>query len=101
VLACVDISAEVFATLPASLHYRGEPNEWVRVTRPGQKLHSFLEGPAFDADGNLWCVDVPYGRIFRIDRRASGRSRTRATASPTASRGFRTARSQSPTIGTG
>jgi len=71
VLACVDLNAEVFAALPASLHYRGEPNEWVRVTRPGQKLHSFLEGPAYDADGNLWCVDVPYGRIFRIDR--SGR----------------------------
>jgi len=70
VLACVDISAEVFATLPASLHYRGEPNDWVRVTRPGQKLHSFLEGPVFDADGNLWCVDVPYGRIFHVDRRA-------------------------------
>ena len=67
-LACVDLNAEVFATLPASLHYRGEPNEWVRVTRPGQKLHSFLEGPVYDADGGLWCVDVPYGRIFCIDR---------------------------------
>ena len=65
--ACVDISAEVFATLPASFHFRGEPNEWVRVTRPGQNLHSFLEGPAYDAEGGLWCVDVPYGRIFHVD----------------------------------
>jgi len=67
--AFVDINAEVFATLPASLHHRGEPNDWVRVTRPGLDLHSFLEGPAFDADGGLWCVDVPYGRIFNVDPR--------------------------------
>ena len=65
--ACIDLRAEVFATLPASLHYKGEPNEWVRVTRPGMKLHSFLEGPVYDADGSLWCVDVPYGRIFHVD----------------------------------
>jgi len=69
VAAYVDIDALVFAALPESLHYRGEPNEWVRVTRPGARLHSFLEGAAFDAAGGLWCVDVPYGRIFRIDAR--------------------------------
>jgi gluconolactonase len=62
-----DIDAQIFATLPSTLHYAGEPNDWVRVTRPGARLHSFLEGPVFDADGALWCVDVPYGRIFRID----------------------------------
>lgn len=67
--AYVDIAAEVFTTLPESLHYHGEPNEWVRVTRPGARLHSFLEGPVFDAEGRLWCVDVPYGRIFTIGAR--------------------------------
>ena len=30
--------------------------------------HSFLEGPCFDAEGNLWLVDAPFGRILRIDR---------------------------------
>ena len=60
------IDAEIFATLPSRLHYTGEPNDWVRVTRPGARLHSFLEGPTFDDGGALWCVDVPYGRIFRI-----------------------------------
>src|SRR5205814_6820138 len=25
------------------------------------------EGPSFDRDGNLWCVDIPFGRVFRID----------------------------------
>lgn len=29
--------------------------------------HSVLEGPSFDQDGNLYCVDIPWGRIFRID----------------------------------
>ena len=27
----------------------------------------FLEGPCFDAQGRLLVVDIPYGRIFRID----------------------------------
>lgn len=27
---------------------------------------SFLEGPAFDRDGNLYVVDIPQGRIFRV-----------------------------------
>ena len=30
--------------------------------RPG----SFLEGPAFDRQGNLYVVDIPHGRIFRV-----------------------------------
>jgi gluconolactonase len=28
---------------------------------------SFLEGPVFDAAGNLYVCDIPFGRIFRID----------------------------------
>lgn len=65
--APADLAAAVHATLPASLHWRGEPNDWVRLTRPGMRLHSFLEGPQFAPDGALWCVDVPYGRILRVD----------------------------------
>jgi gluconolactonase len=61
-----EIDAQPFARLPEALHYRGEPNIWVRTTRPGMRLHSFLEGPCFDKQGDLWLVDVPYGRIFRI-----------------------------------
>jgi gluconolactonase len=62
----ITLRASLFARLPPALHYAGEPTEWVRVTRPGQRLHSFLEGPCFDATGDLWLVDVPYGRLFRI-----------------------------------
>lgn len=58
--------ATPWARIPAVLHYSGDPTPWVRVTRPGQRLHSFLEGPAFAPDGALWLVDVPHGRVFRI-----------------------------------
>ena len=60
------IDAELWTRLPDALHHTGEPNDWVRTTRPGMRLHSFLEGPCFDADGTLWLADVPYGRIFKI-----------------------------------
>ncbi|GAA4328647.1 SMP-30/gluconolactonase/LRE family protein [Pigmentiphaga soli] len=35
---------------------RGQPRE----------AHSFLEGPAFGPDGNLYVADIPFGRIFRV-----------------------------------
>ena len=60
------VEAEVFAALPERLRMRGEASEW-RDGQPGdQPDHSLLEGPAFDREGNLWCVDIAYGRIFRI-----------------------------------
>lgn len=61
-----EAEATFVTRLPEALHHRGEPNAWVRMTRPGQRLHSFLEGPAFGPDGALYLVDVPYGRIFRL-----------------------------------
>ena len=60
------LTASLWTKLPSELHYSGEPTPWVKMTRPGQRLHSFLEGPEFDAEGNMWLVDVPYGRIFKI-----------------------------------
>lgn len=30
------------------------------------KLHCFLEGPSFDLAGNLYVVDIPYGRVLRV-----------------------------------
>lgn len=41
--------------------------EWSMANRGGQALDSFLEGPAFDAHGNLFVTDIPNGRVFRID----------------------------------
>jgi gluconolactonase len=36
------------------------------MTRPGQDMHSFLEGAFFDDARNLWLSDVPYGRVFCV-----------------------------------
>lgn len=68
ILVSRDIDASLYTSLPAAHHFQGEPNEWVRTTRPGRKLHSFLEGACFDRHGSLWVVDVPHGRLFRIDQ---------------------------------
>src|SRR5690242_20012632 len=39
---------------------RPDPN------RPGPPTGRFIEGPSFDAACNLYIVDIPFGRIFRI-----------------------------------
>jgi gluconolactonase len=61
------VASALFTRLPEALHHKGEPSPWARMTRPGQPMHSFIEGAFFDGDGALWLTDVPYGRIFRID----------------------------------
>ena len=61
--------ARLYARLPEDLHWRGPPNDWVRATRPGLSLHSFVEGLALAADGTAYLADVPYGRVFRIGAR--------------------------------
>jgi gluconolactonase len=59
------IQARVFATLPNQFTHIDADNEWVRG-QPNAKPHPVLEGPVFDAQGNLWCTDIPGGRIYRI-----------------------------------
>ncbi|WP_213765519.1 SMP-30/gluconolactonase/LRE family protein [Caballeronia sp. dw_19] len=60
---CID--AETFVALPESLRTGGQHSLWNRA-RPGHAFTSFLEGPSFDLDGNLWCVDVVNGRIYKV-----------------------------------
>ncbi|MBI4195001.1 MAG: SMP-30/gluconolactonase/LRE family protein [Betaproteobacteria bacterium] len=66
------IETEVFAELPPSLRVSDRKSKWVEFRKKGQPvdkpetIHSYLEGPAFDRAGNLYCVDIPYARIFRI-----------------------------------
>lgn len=60
------IETQVFARLPEDRQYRGRRSEWLDVQLRGRPLGSFLEGPSFDRDGNLYCVDIAFGRIFRI-----------------------------------
>jgi gluconolactonase len=61
------IVATPFTQLPAEMRHSGEPSRWAKMTRPGQSMHSFIEGAFFTNDGALWLTDVPYGRIFRVD----------------------------------
>lgn len=60
------IEAEVFAPVPDRLRKKGQPSTWIDANHPGAGLDCFLEGPAFDRDGNLYMVDIPYGRILRM-----------------------------------
>lgn len=59
------IEAEVFVSLPARFRVTGRVPEWAVINKAGAAIDSFLEGPAFDADGNLYFVDIAWGRIFR------------------------------------
>ena len=59
------IPTEVFSAMPAELR-RPMRTEWADANRPGATTDCFIEGPSFDADGNLYIVDIPFGRIFRI-----------------------------------
>lgn len=58
----------VFARLPDRYKDSNEHNTWVASQPLGMPHTSLLEGPSFDRDGNLWCVDVPGGRVFKIGR---------------------------------
>ena len=57
---------EVFASIPEHYHVLDRASDWVRVQRHGASTPLWLEGPCFDASGNLWVVDVPWGRLFKI-----------------------------------
>ncbi|MDH3288281.1 MAG: SMP-30/gluconolactonase/LRE family protein [Betaproteobacteria bacterium] len=66
------IETEVFAELPASLRISDRKSKWLKFRKKGQPvdkpetIHSYLEGPSFDRKGNLYCVDIPYARVFRV-----------------------------------
>ena len=54
-----------FTSLPAKFRKKRR-TAWSGPNRAGAAVDSFLEGPSFDRQGSLWCVDIPFGRIFRI-----------------------------------
>ena len=53
--------------MPAHYRRTGVRSVWADANRNGAHVDSFLEGPVFDALGNLYVTDIPFGRIFRID----------------------------------
>lgn len=60
------VPTRVFSRLPDALRRSGHDSEWHRGQPGILPEHSLLEGPAFARDGTLWCVDIPYGRIFCV-----------------------------------
>ena len=60
------IETRVFSTMPDHFRRKGVATAWADANRPGMATDSFIEGPSFDAEGHLYVVDVPFGRIFRI-----------------------------------
>jgi len=60
------VKAEVWMSMPAKFRSK-QRSAWSDPNRQGAAVECFLEGPSFDRRGNLWFVDIPFGRIFRID----------------------------------
>lgn len=63
------LETEVFAELPPRLRRSGTPPERLAAGKGATPMGSFLEGPSFDRDGNLYVVDLAWGRIFRVDEK--------------------------------
>jgi|SRR5665213_454640 len=60
------IETKVFSAMPDQFRRKGVRSDWADANRPGQPTDCFIEGPSFDAAGNLYVVDIPFGRIFSI-----------------------------------
>ncbi len=60
------IETRIFSALPAEFR-RARVSAWSEANKGGAAIDCFLEGPCFDASGNLYCTDIPNGRIFRVD----------------------------------
>lgn len=58
---------EVFTSMPDHYRRTGVRSLWADVNQGGRLADSFLEGPVFDEQGNLFVTDIPFGRVFRID----------------------------------
>jgi gluconolactonase len=58
---------EVFTSMPDHFRRKGVRSHWADVNQGGRLADSFLEGPVFDEQGNLFVTDIPFGRVFRID----------------------------------
>lgn len=55
------IETEIYTRLPEKFRKTDNQNR-----NSKRILNSFLEGPSFDRNGNLYVTDIPNGRVFRI-----------------------------------
>jgi gluconolactonase len=60
------IETQMFSEMPKEFRRVNTPTQWESANRQGAAIDSFLEGPCFDSEGNLYVVDIPFGRVFRI-----------------------------------
>ena len=60
-----EIETSVFTSMPESLRIKNRKSGW-SFGKGSDPLHSFIEGPSFDREGNLYVTDIPYGRILKI-----------------------------------
>lgn len=60
------IESSLYTSMPEEFRRRGVSSAWGNANKSGQAVECFIEGPAFDPHGNLYVVDIPYGRVFRI-----------------------------------
>jgi hypothetical protein len=59
------VTAKLYVRVPEELRCRDRASEWRGgFSRPFQNI--FLEGPLCSSSGDLYVVDIPYGRILRI-----------------------------------
>ncbi len=60
------IETKVFSAMPENFRRKGVRTVWADANRPGHPTDCFIEGPSLDAVGNLYIVDIPFGRVFKI-----------------------------------
>ena len=66
------VPATEFTRVPDKFRKKRK-SSWADANAVGMELDCFLEGPSFDRAGNLYVTDIPFGRVFRSARRATGR----------------------------
>jgi len=63
-----EIGTEVFTRIPDQYRKSGQLSpERILAGKGSLKTDSYIEGPAFDREGNLYIVDIAFGLIYRID----------------------------------
>ncbi len=62
----VELTCKLLTRMPDQLRRR-QRTDWADSATPGTIFDSFIEGPCFDRNGKLHLVDLPNGRILRVD----------------------------------
>jgi gluconolactonase len=61
------VRAEVFCRIPDRFRRKGQlSQERLRAGKGTLATDSYIEGPSFDRQGNLYLVDIAFGLIFRV-----------------------------------